>query len=465
MPLSGPPSTSAPVAGPTGGIATYLVAASGAPVIVRDRADYLCDGTADHVQIQAAIDALPTTGGVVALAGDFVIDAPITITTDTVTLQGFGIGSETGLSGCGTRIRPSGSFSGAALVLAADTVNSQTVAHFVMRDMMLDGSSTATGTARGTMIGLDYRGRIGLIERVFVANCATGMKDSGYSGWITYETEWNGIQIADCDVGLNKSSYSADSKTIGGTIYDCGINLLIDGGATHYYIGLHLYSGSTANFQITGGGDQSKFIGCRFEDMIQHNGIIDSTGGGFGDYEFVACNWKATTASILTNNTYNQMHFVGSNGMSSFRFIGGTFKTVTTTGTNKPANAIGLSTGVQGLKCFGVEFSTSSYSGTQPITGTASTSIPIYIRNCLNAPNSGFRGTGTVGAAVTTSAISFGGTLGYTPIATDLLIAWTGATTNDIGHWWLSGFSTTGCTLNVTNAPGGSGAAYGWALR
>lgn len=41
-----------------------VVAAADSPAIMQEAADYVCDGTADEVQIQAAIDALPTTGNV-----------------------------------------------------------------------------------------------------------------------------------------------------------------------------------------------------------------------------------------------------------------------------------------------------------------------------------------------------------------------------------------------------------------
>ncbi len=40
--------------------ATYVVAASDAPAHVKQQADYVCDGTDDQIEIQAAIDALPT---------------------------------------------------------------------------------------------------------------------------------------------------------------------------------------------------------------------------------------------------------------------------------------------------------------------------------------------------------------------------------------------------------------------
>lgn len=46
---------------------TFLVAASDARQEIRDLADFRCDGTNDHVEIQSAVDALPATGGRVQL--------------------------------------------------------------------------------------------------------------------------------------------------------------------------------------------------------------------------------------------------------------------------------------------------------------------------------------------------------------------------------------------------------------
>jgi len=64
---------------------TFIIASSDAPSKVKAGADYVCDGTADNVQIQAAIDALPAyapTGGggsVILTAGRFNIAATINL--------------------------------------------------------------------------------------------------------------------------------------------------------------------------------------------------------------------------------------------------------------------------------------------------------------------------------------------------------------------------------------------------
>lgn len=47
--------------------ATLIVAASDSSISSREQADYTCDGTDDHVEIQAAINALPISGGKILL--------------------------------------------------------------------------------------------------------------------------------------------------------------------------------------------------------------------------------------------------------------------------------------------------------------------------------------------------------------------------------------------------------------
>ncbi len=68
--------------------ATYVVAASDS--VHKYEADYRCDGTNDHVQIQAALDKLPTTGGEVFLL-DGTYNVEVTLTMDSFqTLRGTG---------------------------------------------------------------------------------------------------------------------------------------------------------------------------------------------------------------------------------------------------------------------------------------------------------------------------------------------------------------------------------------
>jgi hypothetical protein len=57
----------------------YLVAANDAPADVKNQADYVCDGLADDVQLQAAIDALANGGTVYLSQGTFTLGATVTL--------------------------------------------------------------------------------------------------------------------------------------------------------------------------------------------------------------------------------------------------------------------------------------------------------------------------------------------------------------------------------------------------
>lgn len=74
----------------TGGSATLVVAASDASPRMKAQADYVADGTADNIEIQAAIDVLPAGGGKVVLSeGTFTIADTITMPSG-IWLQGQG---------------------------------------------------------------------------------------------------------------------------------------------------------------------------------------------------------------------------------------------------------------------------------------------------------------------------------------------------------------------------------------
>jgi hypothetical protein len=67
---------------------TIFIAASNAPTNVKNRADYICDGTADDVEIQAAVSAL-TLGGAIQLSeGLFNISTTVTVAVDGVVIKG-----------------------------------------------------------------------------------------------------------------------------------------------------------------------------------------------------------------------------------------------------------------------------------------------------------------------------------------------------------------------------------------
>ncbi|MDD5220951.1 MAG: hypothetical protein PHV11_10315, partial [Candidatus Bipolaricaulis sp.] len=106
--------------------ATFVVAASDASAQFKLQADYICDGTADDVQIQEAIDALPASGGRVVLSeGIFTVNDRIDVSSNT-TLSG---------SGWGTilRVVP------ATFPDNISVIRLSSVSESIVRDLLIDG--------------------------------------------------------------------------------------------------------------------------------------------------------------------------------------------------------------------------------------------------------------------------------------------------------------------------------------
>lgn len=63
----------------------------GTPAMAAGTLDYTCDGIDDHVQLQAALDALPAGGGkLVILGGNYSLGATVTRAINNVTIEGMG---------------------------------------------------------------------------------------------------------------------------------------------------------------------------------------------------------------------------------------------------------------------------------------------------------------------------------------------------------------------------------------
>lgn len=225
--------TTAPTTNPTGGIVLYsegglgkirqsngtvvtigsggggsLVGIAGARYVVsntassieKSKADYLCDGTADNVQIQQAItDAQADGGGRILLSpGNFNIAAPITIdgTLDennpkTITIQGCGTQvteltiaantngivisdwAQVNLSDFGMFI--SGSGKGIVSVGVNDTGDNNNVSfwHSSFRNLRINGGFIATDTVWGMELGMPWRS---VFENIEIEGCRNGIK-------------------------------------------------------------------------------------------------------------------------------------------------------------------------------------------------------------------------------------------------------------------------------------------------
>ena len=138
--------------------ATAIVISNDAPAAVKDAARkaqcklgqlvQICDGTADNVEIQAALDALPSVGGSVLLSeGTFNIAATVMLRAN-ITLSGRGMGV--------TTLKLA---NGANVPILQD--NSTTASYITVRDLTIDGNgANQTGSSlHGLHLGQAVSGR------------------------------------------------------------------------------------------------------------------------------------------------------------------------------------------------------------------------------------------------------------------------------------------------------------------
>jgi len=185
-----------------------VVAASNSPSVLRDQADYVCDGTDDQVEVQAAIDACATRGGgTVALWGGlFAFPNPAKIKS-TVDLTGWlprlamtSSHPDMGWSvpGGGTVVTGPGKTLFTADVSANDAVQACKIRNLVLKDCAYGidiGSADAWGLAHSTLEHLWLCGitgcgiRLTNFQRLFVQNVQMVNAHQGFDFVADFSTD------------------------------------------------------------------------------------------------------------------------------------------------------------------------------------------------------------------------------------------------------------------------------------
>ncbi len=132
--------------------AAVLVASSTASASVLAAAAYVCDGTADDVQIQAAVDSFGTPGGVVLLsAGDFNLATGIEL-KGRVVLEGSGMRA--------TRLKRASGVTGPTIYNHASTDGSTdaNAKQLAIRNLRIDGNRSTVTPATTTTTGTNNQG-------------------------------------------------------------------------------------------------------------------------------------------------------------------------------------------------------------------------------------------------------------------------------------------------------------------
>lgn len=377
---------------------TLVVAASDAPQDQKDAADYVCDGTADQVEIQAAHDAFTTGGKVVLTIGTFNISSSINIDNDSFTLEGSGNVKPTGATqiGMGTKLKAVSGLT--SQVILAGSLSNRPIFGCTLKSFTIDGGYIGTATN-----GITYRSNQGLIFDVHVHDCTGwGIKVIGYSAaetggskWDTYDTKILSCMVGDCYDTGNKAT-----ATAGGGVWfadfapDCHImncillnnydNIRITS-ASEQITSNHFYDAVHWNMWFDSSGSRTKVVGNKIEGSGSHGIMIDNTTAGTSALQFVGNNIK--NSGDDADNSADHMNITGSSsfGHTAMVIVGNSFTKDSATA-NKPRNGINMSSANQGTLIVGNSFGADTHFGSTRIVDSSSGSNPALI-----GFNSGYR--------------------------------------------------------------------------
>lgn len=320
----------------TGASGAVLVASNDAPQAVKDIADYVCDGTADQVEINSAIGDATGEGGrgkVQLTGGRFFIAAPILMQTG-VWLGGMGPISELRAINI---TATDGSGPDPAIIKVQDINTHLTY----VSDLWVNGNASAGGAGHGiyyvsassgdnhssypdTNPDPDHN-----IRNLYVSNMGNASSRNG----IFMDTDLRGTIIENCQI-----------RSVGGY----GINF--NASADSHIIGVHMGTIGISGYRISGGN--IKLTNCKAFYCDSWGFEINSGRGSLTSCEsqdnangFLFSN-SNITASALTADTCQTTavevngSFISLTGLAVFNRGGGRYPT-TTNGvvfTSSPAN-------------------------------------------------------------------------------------------------------------------------------
>lgn len=153
------------------GAGSIVVAASNAPDKWKVNADYLCDGTADDVEVQAAVTAAAGTNRVVLSPGSFVFSGGVTLTSRSADVGGASAGS--------TSVQCAASQTAFMISPSAASIYQKPYLH----DMTITGTGAAQPTNSTTGITCTGGTSSAILERIRLYRLAIGVDLNGAQFW------------------------------------------------------------------------------------------------------------------------------------------------------------------------------------------------------------------------------------------------------------------------------------------
>ena len=345
------------ISSPIGRTATFTIATNDSLERSKLQADYVCDGMNDELEIKAAIDALPDSGGkIVLLEGTFIINASINLSdTDSnnyVTLEGQGDGTV-------IKIADGNDLSMSAIRAEGRLTTSNVIHDVAFRNFKIDGNADSVSGALYNGIITDDANYV-VIEDITLVD---GGGTDGYGLAILTTTNIeiskirkgnfavNTMEIRDSEDVMIKDSYIEKRLEI----YTTSNNIMIEGNIFNNsrLVPSTLDNGETMNnlqivdnfFDMTSSGSNAA-IAPRYIDGLLISGnyfsVVDSPGVTFGSDEVTNVNIVGNT--FVVKGTGSGVSIAGDNGTISNNVVkciaGAACLGIDTTGGTTPENWI-----------------------------------------------------------------------------------------------------------------------------
>jgi len=421
---------------------TFIVAANDS--VHKNMADYVCDGVNDHVEIQAALDALPATGGEVKLL-DGTYNCEATINLD----------SNQTLRGCGRNTILTTSTADLIFLSAVGGLGTE-LTGIVIADLQIDGGAGAVSDCGIYFEYVDYSyiqnvysrrhdsGTGSYISGVYLlnsdCNTITGNTCQGNSNGLHLSTSNNNTVTSNICQGNSSSGiylYTSNNNTITGNTYQGNSNGIeisasnnntITGNTCQGNSSNGIYLEVSNNNTITGNTCQGNSVNGIYLDISRNNTVMGNT--------------YLENSQLLTN-TYDDI-FVD-NGSDYNNIQGNTCR----------------AGGLAAVPRYGININSADCDDNLVANndllddGFGTGSFNDSGTNTIVRENRGFvtenRGTATILAAQTSIAVNHG--LDKTPVAGDVIVT-PAETLGLASEFWVDTYTPAQFTIHVDLAPG-----------
>jgi len=276
----------------TGGTISNVTGVNSAYLTVGTaNADYICDGTADNVQIQAAIDAATTNGGIVFIKEGTYNISGVLIIKDGVHVQGAGIGA--------TILKASTALGG----IFYNSSTTTTYTDIAITDMTLDADNQTTTSCIQVLKFVRLR-----VENLLIKNCTniwalrvgetvTDEDTSKSTNYIARNIYIDGCTSTGLEqmIVVNTNYFLLDTIVFTNNDNSTNANLSIYSFSRYGDIRNTVYIDSTSPFA------QIQVVGC--SDITIRNQYVNITSGNNGravwissckNVDVIDCNWQYT---------------------------------------------------------------------------------------------------------------------------------------------------------------------------